>query len=105
MLTMSQLTQPAYADTEKRVSAHPAHSHHCPNEMDALTDRERDVLAFMAAGFSNVGISTRMYLSTKTVEAHVSSIFSKLGLAADSGGNRRVAAVLVWLAHAPPARG
>jgi len=62
-----------------------------------LTDRERQVLALMAEGHSNQGICDKLVLSPKTVEAHVSQIFSKLGLRGVSGYHRRVLAVLTFL--------
>ena len=66
--------------------------------LDDLTDRERDVLAAMAEGRSNQGIADALYLSPKTVEAHTSSIFRKLGLHPDDdAGHRRVLAVVTWL--------
>jgi DNA-binding NarL/FixJ family response regulator len=55
------------------------------------------VLTLMAEGLSNAGISQRMYLSAKTVEVHVGSIFSKLGLHPETTENRRVTAVLMWI--------
>lgn len=63
----------------------------------ALTDRERDLLALMAEGRSNAAIAKALYLSPKTVETHVRSIFAKLGLAPDEGDNRRVLAVISYL--------
>jgi DNA-binding NarL/FixJ family response regulator len=65
-----------------------------------LTDREREVLALMAEGRSNQGICDRLVLSPKTVEAHVSQIFSKLGLRDAPGHHRRVLAVLTFLRSA-----
>jgi DNA-binding NarL/FixJ family response regulator len=66
-----------------------------------LTDRERDVLALMAEGRSNRAIAERLYLSSKTVEAHVGHIFTKLGLDDESpDDNRRVLAVLTHLRSA-----
>jgi DNA-binding NarL/FixJ family response regulator len=62
-----------------------------------LTERERAVLALMAQGRSNQALSTELYLSTKTIEAHVRSIFTKLNLAPDAGDHRRVLAVLAFL--------
>lgn len=62
--------------------------------LGALTSRERDVLTLMAEGRSNQAISTRLFLSEKTVETHVRSIFTKLELPTGPDDNRRVLAVL-----------
>lgn len=62
-----------------------------------LTERERRVLALMAQGLSNRGLARELYLSAKTVEAHVGSIFTKLDLAPDADDHRRVLAVLAFL--------
>jgi DNA-binding NarL/FixJ family response regulator len=68
-----------------------------PTALDELTDRERAVLTEMAAGHSNVAIAERLFVSDKTVEKHVSAIFSKLDLTMETSVNRRVVAVLAWL--------
>ena len=61
----------------------------------------RDVLGLMAEGRSNRAIAERLYLSSKTVEAHVGHIFTKLGLDDESpDDNRRVLAVLTHLRSA-----
>ena len=67
------------------------------NPLDALTPRERDVLALMAEGLTDRGIAERLWLSPKTVESHVRHILRKLGLPEDRTRNRRVEAVLAYL--------
>lgn len=70
-------------------------------DLDALSERERDVLRLMAEGRSNAGIAAALYLSSKTVEAHIARIFAKLRLPGGDADNRRVLAVLTWLRAAP----
>jgi DNA-binding NarL/FixJ family response regulator len=67
------------------------------SRLDALTDREREVLALMAEGRSNRGICERLFLSPKTVEAHVKHIFMNLGIEESGDDHRRVLAVLAFL--------
>jgi DNA-binding NarL/FixJ family response regulator len=62
-----------------------------------LSERERQVLALMAEGRSNQAIGERLFLSPKTVEAHVHSIFTRLDLHAAPDDHRRVLAVLAFL--------
>ena len=63
-----------------------------------LTSREGEVLALMAEGRTNRGVADRLFLSERTVETHVASIFDKLGLDDHSGDDhRRVLAVLAFL--------
>jgi DNA-binding NarL/FixJ family response regulator len=65
--------------------------------LDALTPREREVLAAMAEGCSNNAIAERLYLSPKTVEANIHQILGKLGITETPDLNRRVVAVLTYL--------
>jgi DNA-binding NarL/FixJ family response regulator len=67
------------------------------NPLAALTPREREVLALVAQGRTDRRIAKQLYITPKTVEAHVRSIFSKLELPVDSSENRRVHAVLAFL--------
>ena len=76
----------------RRLSSGPAVSPSLVN-----TEREREVLSVMAEGRSNQAICQRLYLSPKTVEAYVRSVFTKLGLTAGPDDNRRVLAVLAFL--------
>ena len=62
-----------------------------------LTAREHEVLTLMAEGRSNQAIGERLFLGPRTVETHVGSIFSKLGLVPAPDDHRRVLAVLTYL--------
>ena len=65
--------------------------------LDRLTDRERDVLAQMAEGYSNAAIARRLHLAEKTVESHIAAVMTKLNLEPTPDDNRRVKAVLAWM--------
>ena len=56
-----------------------------------------EVLVLIAEGKTDRGIATELYVTRKTVEAHVRSILRKLDLPVDAGENRRVHAVLAFL--------
>jgi DNA-binding CsgD family transcriptional regulator len=71
--------------------------HQRAGHLDGLSPREREVLELIARGRSNAAISEELHLSIKTVEPVVSTIFTKLGLHADAGSNRRVLAALAFL--------
>jgi DNA-binding NarL/FixJ family response regulator len=66
-----------------------------------LSSREREVLALLAEGLSNQAIAQRLFITDRTVEAHVKQIFLKLGLQADPDSHRRVLAVLAYLRASP----
>jgi DNA-binding NarL/FixJ family response regulator len=65
--------------------------------LDALTDRELEVLRAMAQGLSNSAIAAALFLSESSIEKHISTIFGKLGLAEEPRVHRRVAAVVAFL--------
>jgi serine/threonine-protein kinase PknK len=65
--------------------------------LEALTQREREVLALMAEGSSNAGIARRLWITEGTVEKHVNSILSKLLLPDTADDHRRVLAVIAFL--------
>jgi DNA-binding NarL/FixJ family response regulator len=67
------------------------------NPLDRLTPREQELLSLMAEGRSNQGICDLLYLSPKTVETHIRSVFTKLDLVDVPEDNRRVLAVLTYL--------
>jgi serine/threonine-protein kinase len=67
------------------------------SRLDDLTARERDVLALLAQGLTDRGISQRLWLTPKTVETHIRHILAKLNLPSDATYNRRVLAVLTYL--------
>jgi DNA-binding CsgD family transcriptional regulator len=72
-----------------------------PEALAELTARELEVLALIAEGRTDRGIAQALYVTPKTVEAHVRSIFRKLGLPSDTTENRRVHAVLAFLRARP----
>lgn len=65
--------------------------------LDGLTPREREVLALIAEGRSNVGIAQELVVTVAAIERHVTSIFDKLGLHQAPEDHRRVLAVLTYL--------
>src|SRR5262249_47336482 len=66
-------------------------------ELPELTPRELEVLALIAEGRTDRGIAKELYVTPKTVEAHIRSIFRKLDLPSDATENKRVHAVLTFL--------
>jgi DNA-binding NarL/FixJ family response regulator len=74
---------------------------HVEDPLAALSAREREVLALMAQGRTDRGISEELFVTRKTVEAHVRSILRKLELHDDARQNRRVHAVLAFLRAQP----
>ena len=65
--------------------------------LDALTPREREVLALMAEGQSNAGIAKTPWITEGAVEKHIKHIFAKLKIPANPDTHRRVLAVITYL--------
>ncbi|MBO2445542.1 response regulator transcription factor [Actinomadura barringtoniae] len=65
--------------------------------LQALTAREREVLALMAEGRSNAAIAAKLFITEKAISKHTNNIFAKLDLPPAEGDNRRVLAVLAYL--------
>ena len=63
----------------------------------SLTRRELEVLSLMAKACTNGTIASILYIQPRTVEHHINSIFSKLGIAPEEGQHARVQAVLAYL--------
>jgi DNA-binding NarL/FixJ family response regulator len=72
-----------------------------PGPLGRLTDREREVLTLMAQGRTNASMAADLGITEKAISKHINSIFLKLDLPADHDGNRRVLAVLAYLAGQP----
>ncbi len=68
--------------------------HGSSGSLTDLSDREREVLSLMAEGLTNGGIAKRLFLSERTVEAHVRHVLLKLDIPETEDGHRRVLAVL-----------
>jgi DNA-binding NarL/FixJ family response regulator len=71
-----------------------------PTVLDRLTPRETEVLEAMAQGGSNAAIGEALFISERSVEKHINAIFTKLDLVQEPDTNRRVRAVLMYLAAA-----
>jgi DNA-binding NarL/FixJ family response regulator len=65
--------------------------------LGSLTPREREVLSLVAQGHSNAAIAAILFLSERTVMAHMHAVFTKLGLIDDGTTHRRVLAVVTYL--------
>jgi DNA-binding NarL/FixJ family response regulator len=66
-----------------------------------LSAREREILGLLAEGCSNLSIAETLHLAERSVEKHITSIFTKLDLPQDRGNHRRVLAVLRLLNDQP----
>ena len=77
--------------------------HRRTDPLAELSGREREVLGLVAEGLSNKAIAARLFVTERTVEAHVKQIFLKLGLNVNPESHRRVLAVLAYLRTGVPA--
>ena len=68
--------------------------------LDELTPRERDVLREMAEGKNNAAIARALFLTERSVENVIHSIFLKLGIGFEPSVHKRVKAVILYLAEA-----
>lgn len=82
---------------DPHVVAHLLSGRAADDPLAALTERERTVLELMAEGLTNTGIAKRLYLSERTVEAHVRHLLGKLDMPESEDDHRRVLAVLAHL--------
>jgi DNA-binding NarL/FixJ family response regulator len=71
--------------------------HRNPDPLAGLSHREREVLALIAEGRSNKAIADRLHIADRTVEAHITQMFLKLGVDTSPNSHRRVLAVLRFL--------
>ena len=76
--------------------------HGSADELADLSEREREVLGLMAEGLTNTGIAKRLYLSERTVEAHIRHVLLKLDIPDTEDGHRRVLAVLAHVSATTP---
>lgn len=83
---------------DSEIVAHFLSSQASQDRVAVLSERERAVLALMAEGRSNGAIAQELFVTEKTVDSHITAIFSKLGLLPQAADHRRVLAVRAWLA-------
>jgi DNA-binding NarL/FixJ family response regulator len=81
-----------------------ARSRAAESPLATLTAREREVLGEMAQGKSNAAIAKALVLTERAIEKHVNSIFVKTGLTYEKDVNKRVKAVLLYLAEESTSR-
>ena len=108
VLVLSQYVEPSYA--MRLIQDHPERVGYLLKErvfdiaivvgetvIDPTIDREREVLGLLAEGMSNRAIAARLFVTERTVEAHVTQILLKLCLAESPDQHRRVLAMLTFL--------
>lgn len=66
------------------------------NQLELMTNRQKEVLGLIARGFSNAEIAAELFVQPRTVEHHINAIYGILALNSTGGDNARVKAVLVY---------
>jgi DNA-binding NarL/FixJ family response regulator len=64
--------------------------------IDTLSERQREILALVASGMSNTAIAQKLFMSPKSVEYHLTQIYSQLQVATDASANARVQAAMIY---------
>jgi DNA-binding NarL/FixJ family response regulator len=67
--------------------------------LEALTDRQREVLSLLASGMTNMAIADQLGIASRSADNHVNAIYGALGLAASDQRNPRVQAALLFVEH------
>ena len=78
--TGDSLIEPSITQRLVEAFVQPASAVGVPSELDALTERELDVLRLLARGLSNAEIAAEMVVAESTVKTHVARILTKLGV-------------------------
>lgn len=84
----------------KVVASLVTQNHNTP--LNRLSEREREVLALMAEGLTNNAIARRLFVSDRTIEAHIRHVLTKLDIPDHGDTHRRVLAVLTHIRAATP---
>jgi DNA-binding NarL/FixJ family response regulator len=74
----------------RRVVEETKSMQHSMSELNALTDREREVLDLLAQGLTNKEIAEKLFITTNTVKRHLKAIFEKLGVHTRSAATAKV---------------
>lgn len=64
--------------------------------MDMLSERQREILALVASGMSNTAIAAKLSMAPKSIEYHLTQIYSQLQVTTDGSANARVQAAMIY---------
>ena len=92
---------PGHADPKVVEALVAENTRSAESPLSQLTPRERDVLREMAEGKNNAAIAASLFLTERSVEKVIHSIFLKLGLTWEPAVHKRVKAVVFYLAQSP----